>query len=38
MAIVARKTRDIAQVVDATAPGQTSQISQLVGQAFPDTE
>jgi len=43
MSIIARKTRDIAQIVDPTAPlslskGQTSEFSQLVGQAFPDTE
>ena len=32
MAIVARKTRDISQVVDATPPG-----PELVGDRFPDT-
>lgn len=35
MAIVARKTRDIAKVVDETDSG---KIHELVGQDFPDTE
>ena len=35
MAIVARKTRDIAKVVDESEP---EKIHQLVGQDFPDTE
>ena len=35
MAIVARKTRDIAKVVDETESG---KIHQLVGQDFPNTE